>query len=183
MASNMGNREAIRQVRLTRLMERTEGRSEFLVALIDGPVASGIVAISAEVPSPRRAVCSIPLSRACEHGTFVAAMLAAPRSSEALAICPGCTLLIRSIFSEERSTTSNEMPSATPEELAEAIAASIRAGARIVNLSIAVLIPSMRGERDIQVALDEAAHRGVVVVAAAGNHGIVGSSITLGIPG
>jgi subtilisin family serine protease len=177
MALTKGNELAIRQVRLTRLMERTEGRADVLVALIDGPIASGIAAISVEVPGLRKALCTIPSSRSCEHGTFVAAMLAAPRGSNAPAICPGCTLLVRSIFVEEVSSSGNRMPSTNPEELADAITASINAGARVINLSVAVLTPSGRGEREIQFALDEAVHRNVVIVAAAGNQGVVGSSI------
>jgi subtilisin family serine protease len=68
------------------------------------------------------------------------------------------------------------MPSATPDELAEAIVDSIDAGARIVNLSAALVEPSSRGERALEQALDYAAQRGAIVVAAAGNQGTVGSS-------
>jgi subtilisin family serine protease len=68
------------------------------------------------------------------------------------------------------------MPSATADELAEAIVEVVDAGARIVNLSAALQGPSPRGERSLEQALDHALRRGVVVVAAAGNQGEVGSS-------
>ena len=68
------------------------------------------------------------------------------------------------------------MPSATPEELAAAILDSIRAGARVLNLSVALVHPSSAGQRELEEALDYAARRGVIVVAAAGNQGAVGSS-------
>ena len=68
------------------------------------------------------------------------------------------------------------MPSATPQELAEAIVEAVNAGARVLNLSASLLQPSAKGERALEAALDFAAYRGVVSVAAAGNQGTVGSS-------
>jgi subtilisin family serine protease len=68
------------------------------------------------------------------------------------------------------------MPSATPEELAAAIVEAVEAGARVINLSAALAQPSTRGERNLKEALDLAMARGVVVVAAAGNQGMLGSS-------
>ncbi len=69
------------------------------------------------------------------------------------------------------------MPSTSPEELAAAILDSIKAGARILNLSVALGHPSSAGQRELEEALDYAARRGVIVVAAAGNQGTVGSSV------
>lgn len=68
------------------------------------------------------------------------------------------------------------MPGATAEALAAAIVDCIAGGARILNLSLAVLRASAGGERDLALALDEAARRGVLVVAAAGNQGTLGST-------
>lgn len=68
------------------------------------------------------------------------------------------------------------MPSATPEELAAAIIETIEAGARVINLSAALAQPSPKGQRELEEALDHAARRGVIVVAAAGNQGAIGSS-------
>ena len=68
------------------------------------------------------------------------------------------------------------MPSATPGELAMAIRESIDAGARVINLSAALAQPSSRGEFELDDALDHAAKQGVLVVAAAGNQGMVGST-------
>jgi subtilisin family serine protease len=50
-------------------------------------------------------------------------------------------------------------------------------GARVINLSAALLRPSSKSEQRIQEALNYAAHRGTLIVAAAGNEGTVGSSI------
>jgi subtilisin family serine protease len=68
------------------------------------------------------------------------------------------------------------MPSATPEELAQAITDCTNAGARVLNLSAALAQPSSKGERQLEQALDYAAAREVISVAAAGNQGTLGSS-------
>ena len=68
------------------------------------------------------------------------------------------------------------MPSATPQELAAAIVECIDAGARVINLSLALAQPSTKGEQALEEALNQAVRRGVIVVAAAGNQGTLGSS-------
>jgi subtilisin family serine protease len=165
-------------VKLDRLMERSSGRSQVAIGLIDGPVAMHHPDISGanirEVLGQHSASCSLASSVACIHGTFVAGMLCARRGSSAPAICPDCTLLVRPIFTETPAADA-QMPSATPEELATAITNVIGAGANVVNLSAALTHPS-RGEHQLEQALDYAAQRGVLVVAAAGNQGTVGSS-------
>ena len=47
----------------------------------------------------------------------------------------------------------------------------------MLNLSAAFAQPSSRGERELEEALDYAAQLGVIVVAAAGNQGTLGSSV------
>jgi subtilisin family serine protease len=121
------------------------------------------------------AACTHADSTACLHGTFVAGILAAKPESAAPAICPECTLLIRPIFAETVSDR-DRMPSATPLELAAAIIECIDAGARIINLSLGLARPSAKGEHALEEALNLALRHGVVVVAAAGNQGTVGTS-------
>ena len=166
-------------VRLTPLMSRSQGRREIAVGLIDGPVALDHPDLShstmKEISGAVSGSCSRRESVACMHGTFVAGMLAARRGSQAPAICPGCTLILRPIFSEN-TKDNHPMPSATPEELATAITDVIGAGAKVINLSAALTNPSSRGEHQLEQALDHAAQRGVLLVAAAGNQGTVGSS-------
>ena len=166
-------------VGLSALMERSQGKPEIAVASVDGPVALDHPDLAAasirELSGNRRGTCSIAASIACIHGTFVAGILCARRGSVAPAICPGCTLFLRPIFAES-SKGGGQMPSATPEELADAIIESVEAGARVINLSSALVQSSRRGEVRLKEALNHAAHRGVIVVAAAGNQGMVGSS-------
>jgi subtilisin family serine protease len=167
-------------VKLTALMERSGGRPEIVVGLIDGPVVIDHAELMSEnirkVPGRPRGVCAQTSSTACLHGTFVAGILCAKRSSSAPAICPNCTLLVCPIFGETASEQT-QLPNATPQELATAILGCIEAGARVLNLSVALAQPSVCGERVLAEALDYAAQRGVLVVAAAGNQGTLGSSV------
>jgi subtilisin family serine protease len=166
-------------VKLDRLMERSSGRPQVVIGLIDGPVAMDHPDLSRanirEMPGPQSASCSLTSSVACMHGTFVAGILLAKRGSPAPAICPDCLLLVRPIF-PEAGAVNGDMPSATPAELAAAIVETVEAGARVINLSAALLQPSQQGEHKLGQALDFAAARGVITVAAAGNQGTVGSS-------
>jgi len=84
-------------------------------------------------------------------------------------------LLVRPIFAET-TAAGGDLPSATPEELAEALLDCVAAGARLVNASAALAGPSTKREPGLERALDEAARRGVIVVAAAGNQGALGST-------
>jgi subtilisin family serine protease len=166
-------------VKLTALMERTSGSPEVRIGLIDGPVLTQHPDLAGghlrEVPGAGGATYTQANITACLHGTFVAGILSAKRSSPAPAICPGCTLLIRPLFGEA-AAGSEQMPSATPQELAAAIIECIDAGAQVINLSLALVRPFTRGEQSLEEALNEAIRRGVIVIAAAGNQGTLGSS-------
>jgi len=160
-------------------MERTSGSLDVQIGLIDGPVVTEhpdlVGGHLREIPGHNGATCTQADSAACQHGTFVAGILAAKRNSPAPAICPDCTLLIRPMFAE-KSTGTERMPSATPQQLAAAIVECIDAGARVINLSLSLAQPSTKGEQELDEALDQAVRRGVIVVAAAGNQGTLGSS-------
>ena len=160
-------------------MERATGSPEVKIGLIDGPVVTQHPDLAGErlreIPGKNGATCTQANSTACLHGTFVAGILSAKRNSPAPAICPDCTLLIRPIFAETTSGREH-MPSATPQELAAAIIECIDAGARVINLSLALAQPSIKGEQALEEALNQAIRRGVIVVAAAGNQGTLGSS-------
>jgi subtilisin family serine protease len=166
-------------VGLSRLMERTPGRPEVVVGLIDGPVAANHADLATEsirsLPSPLAGPSARATGAAGAHGTYVAGILSARRDSRAPAICPGCTLLVRPIFLEP-AAVSADTPSASPDELADAIVDCVAAGARVLNLSVALAAPSPNRELKLEQALDHAAARGALVVAAAGNQGTIGGS-------
>ncbi len=175
----VGRSPALDLANLTPLMELTSGRPEVTVGLIDGPVSIGHPDLASEniheVPGKLSGTCAHASSAACMHGTFVAGILCAKRGSAAPAICPNCTLLIRPIFAET-APGNGWMPSTTPEELAAAIIECVDAGVRVMNLSVALAHPSSKGEARLEEALDHAARRGLIAVAAAGNQGTIGSS-------
>lgn len=166
-------------VKLTALMERTSGGPEVKIGLIDGPVVTHHPDLASEhlseIPGDNGAMCTQANSTACLHGTFIAGILSAKRSSLAPAICPNCTLLVRPIFAETTSGR-EQMPRAKLKELAVAIIECVDAGARVINLSLGLAQPSTKGEQALDEALNHAVRRGVIVVAAAGNQGTLGSS-------
>jgi subtilisin family serine protease len=166
-------------VRLTPLMKLTSGIVDVSIGLVDGPVVMNHPELASqyvrEISGNGSSACTQIKSIACLHGTFIAGILSAKRGSEAPAICPGCTVLLRPIFAEA-TTGQAQLPSATPEELAAAVIECIVAGARCINLSLALAQPSAKGERNLEQVLDHAAKRGVIIVAAAGNQGTLGSS-------
>jgi subtilisin family serine protease len=82
----------------------------------------------------------------------------------------------------EAVTEQLDSPSAEPEELAAAILACIEAGARVINLSLALMQSPLRARAALLQALDHAARRGVLIVAAAGNQGAVGGTIITAHP-
>jgi subtilisin family serine protease len=165
-------------VKLGPLMEQTEGASEVIVGLIDGPVVATHPHLATEHirvlgSQPERSVAET-LGFAHAHGTYVAGILSARRGSPAPSICPGCTLLVRPIFVQ--SAADAVTPTATPNEVSDAIVDCVDAGALVLNLSVALERASPDRHRALEAALNHAARRGVIVVAAAGNQGTVGGS-------
>src|SRR5215471_20392104 len=149
-------------VSLSPLMARTSGRPDISIGLIDGPVVLDHPDLAAEnireVPGKLPAACADASDAACAHGTFIAGILVARRASVAPAICPGCNLLVRPIFSQAPAN-GEQMPSASAGELADAIIDVIAAGARVINLSVALQGPSSGGGGSLQQALDFALRR------------------------
>jgi subtilisin family serine protease len=82
---------------------------------------------------------------------------------------------VRPIFLEPAPGNA-DTPSASPGELADAIVDCVDAGARILNLSVALATPSPNREPKLEQALNHAAARATIVVAAAGNQGTLGGS-------
>jgi len=169
---------------LRRLMARTEGSRDITVSVIDGPIWLDHPAFSGQrvrqIGRNIPAACHFRGSPACRHGTLVMGMLAAKRNSDAPGLCPGCTFIVRAIF-PENTPGEDPMPVSTPTDLAAAISDSISAGANVINLSAALTQLSSQSDQ-LEQALDNAAHHGVLVVAAAGNHGTVGSSAVTSHP-
>ena len=165
-------------VTLSPLMKLTSGKPKIKIGLIDGPVTTNhpeLASANIREIASSPAACTQANSAACKHGTLVAGILCGQQNSVAPSICPGCTLLVRPVFTETLSK-GDRTPSSTPEDLSVAILECLAAGAQILNLSVALDRVSPNGEKQLEAALDLAARRGAIVVAAAGNQGNVGSS-------
>ncbi|MEW9528870.1 S8 family serine peptidase [Microbispora sp. NPDC049125] len=178
--------DPLETVGLGALMARTAGGPDVMVGLLDGPVAldhPDLAATRVELIPEVAGACRSRASASCRHGTFVAGVLAARRGAPAPAIAPGCTLLVRPVFTEGASGDFAEGPTgepgATSGALATAIVECVDAGARILNVSAAFEPGPADGVRELEEALTHAARRGVIVVAAAGNDGaMAGSALT-----
>lgn len=159
---------------LSKLMSLTYGRPDITIGLIDGPVDlkhpdlkdSKIISLSS------KGACAYIDSNACAHGTFIAGVLNGKRNSKAPGICPGCTLILRPIFSED---IHGNVPRTSPKELSTAIIECVNAGAKIINMSVGLTQPAI-SEPDLVEALNYALKHSVIVAVSAGNQGIIGDS-------
>lgn len=98
----------------------------------------------------------------------------ANRDSFAPGICPGCRLISRVVFGSETAAEESE-PYASGEDLADALVSCVDDGANILNVSVG-LVRAYSRTVSITEALNYALRRGVVVIAAAENRKVVGSS-------
>ena len=166
-------------VTLTALMARTKGDPNIRIGLIDGPVFTKHPDLDTtnlnQVGNNMPFACAKQYSTACVHGTFIAGVLSAKRGSVAPAICPGSTLLVRSIFVETASNA-HSTPGAKPAELVSALYECMDAGASILNLSLGLAPAESMHQKALTEALDAALKRNVLVVAAAGNQSRFDSS-------
>ena len=161
----------INNATLKNIFASNQGDPSVRIAIIDGAVDSShpdfnhtnIKKIGTNEPSQ----CSVKNSPSCQHGTFVAGVLGASRSSKAPGICPQCTFIAKPIFCE--ASNLSQCPTVTEETLALAIHESINEGAKIINMSIGLSSP--RGEPVAQLyeAYDRAQQAGVLLVGASGN--------------
>jgi subtilisin family serine protease len=183
--------DPLKQVGLDILMNETSGKSQVTIGLIDGPIDFRHSAFQGSnittVKDSQYAACRSADSLACMHGTFIAGILCARRGSSAPAICPDCKLLLYPIFSDgEKQALSNKnsaalvlLPSTTPKELSNAIIATVNAGAKIINISAGLSTSSLVAYKVLEEAYDYAMRNGVIVVAAAGNQGNIGSYLSI----
>ena len=137
------------------------------VAVIDGPYdAAALHGILARTPvSLGNGSCGVSPDIACHHGTFIVGMLGARRNAPIPGLCPDCILLHVPLFIDESG------PWANVAELANAITIAVRAGAKLINLSVAIMGDDAHFDTDLAKALDLAEASGAVVMVAAGNQG------------
>ncbi|MGW4229441.1 S8 family peptidase [Streptomyces sp. NPDC004980] len=161
-------------VSLPWLMAKTTGTPSVNVGLIDGPISEHLELKESNIRHLRsyKAPPREP-DTATLHGTAVAGLLVGSRATEAPGVCPGVTLLSCPVLTPRSSRAA-----ASPAELADAIVETTNAGARVINMSLALSRGRSAG-RSVEEALDYAAGRGVIVVVASGNDGSIdGTALT-----
>ncbi|WP_345662300.1 S8 family serine peptidase [Streptomyces venetus] len=159
---------------LSALTARTTGHPDVVVGVVDGAVDPGHPDLALQpvrfvgAPVPARDPGAPP-----GHGTLVVSSLAARPTAPTPGVCPGCSFVVRPV-------PGVDVPPAAPADLADALADVVAAGARVVNLSLALErlpVADFAADHGIGLLLDavELARRhGVLVVAAAGNDGGLG---------
>jgi subtilisin family serine protease len=175
------NNHALAQVALPPLLERSHGAATVRIAVVDGPVSRAAEQqFTRDVRRLGSPAVHAAIGAARDHGTFVTSLLAATRSAPVPGICPGCTIMLRPVFDDRHG--GRQVRAATAHGLAEAIGDALDARAHVINLSLAVTHSHPAGERELLDVLDLAAHKGTLVVAAAGNQGTIGGSVLLRHP-
>ena len=169
-------KDPLELVEMSTLLAAAKGRSEIIIGMIDGPVQTSHPDLREAkisiVSSGSGVTCQMAESPACLHGTFVSGILSAKRGSDAPAISPGCTLLVRPIFCE--AIDLRQCPIVTPQHLASAITQTVEAGAKVINLSLGLGSTALEDHPDLRESFDYAFAKGVLLVGAAGNHGRIG---------
>jgi subtilisin family serine protease len=148
------------------------------IGLIDGPVDFRHPALRGSnirtLKGSQRSACENAGDLACVHGTFIAGILGAKRGFSAPAICPDCEVILNPLFGKDLSSK-GKIPSASPKEMAHAILETVDAGAKIINLSLGMSSNTLQINDEIQQAYDYALRKDIIVIAASGNQGDIGS--------
>jgi subtilisin family serine protease len=175
---------SLKQARLEILMNLSTGDPKITIGLIDGPVDFSHPAFQGSnirtIKKSQTVACNDASNISCSHGTFIAGILCSKRGFAAPAICPDCEILLNPIFNQDtdhvRFDNTGIIPSTSPEKLSDAIIETIDAGARIINLSLGLSTSALVVYDRLQQAYDYAVQKGVIIVAAAGNQGNIGST-------
>ena len=168
------------------MMTLSSGHPDTKIGVIDGPIDFSHPAFQglkiSTVKESQLATCKNASDIACIHGTFVIGILSSKRGLPALGICPDCQVILNPIFKRDaihnkiNNKDNGVLPSATPEELSNAIIETVDAGAKIVNLSLGLSASSLTVYDKMEQAYDYALRKGVIIVVAAGNQGIIGNT-------
>jgi subtilisin family serine protease len=147
----------VEKLNLTEVHKVATGR-DVLVAVIDSKVDANHPDIAGAIVEDYDAV-GRP-EQAHSHGTGMTGAIASHR--KLLGIAPNARILAVHAF----STTSRQSPEATTRQIIAGIEWAINKGARIINMSFAGPYDPM-----IQLAMRNAAAKGVILIAASGNMG------------
>jgi subtilisin family serine protease len=156
-AAGSPDQYTVEKLRLAEVHKTTTGR-EVLVAVIDSKVDANHPDLAGAIVEHYDAVGKP--EQAHSHGTGMAGAIASHR--KLLGIAPGARILAVHAF----STSSRQSPEATTRQIIAGIEWAIGKGARVINMSFAGPYDPM-----IQLAMRNAAAKGVILIAASGNMG------------
>ncbi|HVE62799.1 MAG TPA: S8 family serine peptidase [Mycobacteriales bacterium] len=154
------------QARVTAAQAPGRNGSGVLVAVIDTyvdgshPAFGGRVLAGADCVNGCRAGAAAP--DACEHGTHVAGTVAASDYG----VAPAARILPLRVLAYDPA---EKLCTGSSDDAAAAIRFAVRAGAKIINLSLGGSVPLVAQDPDMINAVSEAADAGIVVIFAAGN--------------
>lgn len=156
--SRFGAQYGLKQPRFPRAWDTVRGKG-VKIAVVDSGIAGNHPDLRRKIAAQRDFLDN---DRRAEdpvgHGTHVAGVAAAQTNNGkgVAGGCPSCKLLIAKAGDQFRLSTAN---------IARGINWSVNRGAKVINLSLG----GPQNSRVLKNAVDRAANRGVVVVAAAGN--------------
>ncbi len=156
-AAGSPDQYTVEKLRLTEVHKVATGR-EVLVAVINSKIDADHPDLAGAIVEHYDAV-GRP-EQAHSHGTGMAGAIASHR--KLLGIAPGARILAVHAF----STSARQSPEATTRQIITGIEWAISKGARIINMSFAGPYDPM-----IQLAMRNAAAKGVILIAASGNMG------------
>ena len=152
---------------MPRLWAATLGSPEVLVAVLDGRADrshSSLSEANLELINTNTAADD-GCERPSDHGTHIVSIIFGSHGSQVEGVAPGCKGFLAPIFG------SGEAASCSQVDLARAIEAAVEHGAQVINLSGGEIAPPGGVHPLLARAVKTCASRGVLLVAAAGNHG------------
>jgi subtilisin family serine protease len=165
---NAAVRSILLRTGMLRLYCQTEGKPEFRIALVDGPVDTKHPSIATSTVIPLWGHKEVdPKSPVVQHATFIASILVG-RATGVVGICPGCTLISVPAVDDEMISGALH-PRTIAERLAKAVLDALSCGADVIQLSLEFAGGTNHFFRLLSDALSEAARQGVRTVMPSGN--------------
>ena len=178
---NAENSSVLDLIKFPNSLLRATTNNDISVGLIDGPVDIDHPCFEnsrIKLVNPSEiTMCRNADSVACSHGTMVLGILTGARDFDTISVCPNCEILLKPLFLHNPKETNSSQ--VTPEVLANAIIETIEAGAKIINLSLAINHSHFVKYSALYEAYDFALQRDVLIVIAAGNYGSMGYNSTI----
>lgn len=175
-------RSILRKSGLLEIYQKTEGKTDFKIALIDGPIAREHSCFdTARIQQMPQTIFDTPNSSVVRHATFIASMLVG-RGSKVLGLCPDCTLVSVPVVSEKMINGALSTR-AVSERLAEAVMAAVTCDVDVIQLSLEFSKRAIHGFEAVAEALSAAARAGIRTIIPTGNSPTIQPSPILASPG